>query len=122
MSELTPSIEFFEGISEELSDVRLRRGKSSGLRNVLMVFETLQALERLNSFTQKFNRGLRLIDSEGEISVEPESVKFIYGGDEGEELQRVECKFSIAREDHWERFMRFMQRYAAANGMAYGDS
>ncbi|MFM7909650.1 MAG: photosystem II reaction center protein Psb28, partial [Microcystis sp.] len=24
-------------------------------------------------------------------------------------------------DEHWERFMRFMNRYAAANGMGYQD-
>lgn len=121
MSEITPSVEFFEGISEEISDVSLRRGKQSGARNVLMIFETLKALERFNSFTNRFSRSLCLTDSEGEIRIEPDSVQFIFGGPEGDNLQRVECKFSIEREDHWERFMRFMHRYAEANGMAYQE-
>jgi len=119
---MSPAIEFFEGISEELSDVRLRRSKASGVRNVLMVFEKLNALDRFNSFTQRFAKGLRLRDEEGEITIQPDSVQFIYSGAEGDDLERVECKFDILREDHWERFMRFMERYAEANGMVYGDT
>lgn len=65
---------------------------------------------------------MRLTDEEGEIRVEPTSVKFIFGGPEGDDLQRMECEFEIEREDHWERVMRFMHRYAEANGMAYGES
>ena len=44
-----------------------------------------------------------------------------FGGPEGDELVQVECILDIDREDHWERFMRFMHRYAEANGMAYGE-
>jgi photosystem II Psb28-2 protein len=33
----------------------------------------------------------------------------------------MECRFEIDLEDYWERFMRFMNRYAEANGMAYGE-
>lgn len=121
MTSQFPSIEFFEGIPEELSDVRLRRNRSTGVRSVLMTFSQLKALERFNSFTKKFSNSMRLIDSEGEISVEPGSVKFIFGGPEGDDLERVECKFEIEREDHWDRFMRFMNRYAEVNGMVYGE-
>ncbi|MGF1676496.1 MAG: photosystem II reaction center protein Psb28, partial [Rivularia sp. (in: cyanobacteria)] len=32
------------------------------------------------------------------------------------------CQFEIEQDDHWDRFMRFMHRYADANGMAYEDS
>lgn len=115
----TPSIEFFVGLSEELSNVSLRRGKSTGIRNVLMTFDNLKALERFNSFTQEYQGNLRLIDSEGEISVTPSSLKIIYGGDDGDDLQRVECGFEINSDSHWERFMRFMNRYAESNGMGY---
>ncbi|QDZ40019.1 photosystem II reaction center protein Psb28 [Euhalothece natronophila Z-M001] len=121
MSEAVPTIEFFEGLPEQVSDVRLRKEKSTGMRNVLMIFEELEAIERFNSFRQKFSKAMNLTDSEGTISVEPDSLRFIYGGPEGDELQRVECSFVIEQEDHWERFMRFMERYAEANEMAYQD-
>ena len=122
MTAQIPSIQFFEGIYEELSNVSLRRNRNSGIRNVLMSFKSLKALEKFNSFTKKFSKSLMLIDEEGTISVEPSSVKFIFSGDEGDDLERVDCQFEIEREDHWERFMRFMNRYAESNGMAYGET
>jgi photosystem II Psb28-2 protein len=121
MSSPTPSIEFFKGISEELSNVSLRRNKNTGVRNVLMTFDSLKAIDRFNSFTKTSTGNMLLTDSEGEISVAPSSVKFIFGGDDGDELKKVKCTFEIDREDHWERFMRFMHRYAEANGMEYGS-
>lgn len=117
----SPRIEFFVGIAEELSNVSLREGKDTGKRTVLMTFDNLKALERFNSFTQRYQGSLRLIDSEGEISVSPSSLKIIYAGDEGDDLQKVECGFEIDSDNHWERFMRFMKRYAQANGMGYSD-
>jgi photosystem II Psb28-2 protein len=119
MLSTTPSIQFFTGIFEELSNVSLRRGKVSGKRIVAMTFNKLQALEGFNSFTKPSLNSMLLTDEEGEISVTPSSTKFIFGGGEGDELQRVECQFEIEQDDHWERFMRFMQRYAEANGMEY---
>ena len=120
MSSIIPSIEFFKGIAEDLSGVSLRRNKRTGIRNVLMTFESLNALEKFNSFTKGSARNLSLIDSEGEILVSPNSFKVIFGGDEGNELKRVECKFEIESNSHWERFTRFMERYAEANGMEFG--
>lgn len=121
MSSVTPSIEFFQGVPEELSGVSLRRNKNTGVRNVLMIFESLNALEKFNSFTKGSAQNLRLIDSEGEILVTPSSLKMIFGGDEGDELKQVRCTFEIEAESHWQRFARFMDRYAAANDMEYGE-
>lgn len=122
MTSSIPSIEFFTGVSEELSNVSLRRNKKTGARNVLMTFDSLKALDRFNSYTKQSSGNLHLIDSEGEITVELSSLQFVFGGEEGEDLRRVECSFEIAQEDHWERFMRFMHRYAEAKGMAYSDT
>lgn len=121
MATVTPSIQFFQGISEELSGVSLRRNRMTGARSVIMVFDNLRSLEQFNSYTKRFNKALQLTDEEGEILIEPDSVQFIFGGAEGDDLQRVECQFELQREDHWERFLRFMNRYAAANGMEYGE-
>lgn len=122
MTSPTTSIQFFEGIPEELSNVSLRRNRRSGVRTILLTFKQLKSLEKFNSFRKRFSNSMRLTDEEGEIRVEPTSVKFIFGGPEGDDLQRMECEFEIEREDHWERVMRFMHRYAEANGMAYGES
>jgi photosystem II Psb28-2 protein len=122
MTDVIPSIEFFEGLPEDLSNISLRRNRMTGVRIVLFTFDQLKAIDRFNSYTKRFANALRLTDSEGTISIEPSSVQFIFGGDEGDELKRVECKLEIDREDHWERLMRFMQRYAESNGMEYGEA
>jgi photosystem II Psb28-2 protein len=122
MADPTPSIEFFEGISEDLSDVSLRQNRATGVRSVLMVFKALRSIERFRSYTNRFAKALLLTDTEGKISIEPSSVKFIFGGPEGDDLQRVECRFEIDQAEHWDRFMRFMHRYAEANNMTYGEA
>ncbi|MCU0566935.1 MAG: photosystem II reaction center protein Psb28 [Oculatellaceae cyanobacterium Prado106] len=121
MANIPPSIEFFEGISEDLSDVSLRQNRATGVRSVLMTFNTFKSIERFRSYTNRFVGAMRLTDSEGQIQIEPASVQFVFGGPEGDELQRMECKLEIDRADHWERFLRFMNRYAEANGMMYGE-
>ncbi len=122
MTSTTPTIQFFAGLAEDLSNVSLRKNPQTGKRIVVMIFENLKVLERFQSFTKQSLNSMLLTDEEGEIRVTPSSTRFIFGGDEGDELRRVECKVEIEQEDHWERFMRFMHRYAEANGMAYSDS
>lgn len=117
----TPTIQFYEGIFEELSNVSLRRDLATGAHRVVFMFEKMKSIERFNTFRNRFEGVLRLTDSEGEISVEPSGVKFIFGGPEGDDLERVECILEIDQADHWDRFMRFMHRYAEANGMVYGE-
>ena len=116
---ITPSIEFFVGISENLSDIRLRTNKNTGIHSVVMIFEHLNALEKGHSFTQQSTGNLHLFDEEGEITVCPSSTKIIFGGDEGHDLKGVKCTFEIDDESHLERVMRFLHRYADANGMGY---
>lgn len=121
MTAQPPTIQFFEGIPEALDGVSLRRKPASGERIVVMLFRELQSISQFNSFRYQFSKAMKLIDEEGEISVEPSSVKFYFGGPEGDDFERMECRFEIDRDDHWDRFTRFMERYAAANGMEYGE-
>ncbi|QYX30464.1 photosystem II reaction center protein Psb28 [Sphaerospermopsis torques-reginae] len=122
MTSTLPSIQFFAGLFEELSNVSLRRETRTGKLIVVMQFEQLKALSGFNSFTKQSLNSLLLTDEEGEIRVTPTGTKFIFGGDEGDELKRVDCKFEVEREDHFERIMRFLHRYADANGMEYGEN
>ncbi len=119
MSNTIPSIEFFVGLSEELSNVTIKQNKTTNVFSVTMIFEKLKALEKFQSFTTKTYGDLRLIDEEGIISVNPSDTKFIFGGDDGDDLKKVECTFQIDQGDVWDRFMRFMDRYAKNNGMEF---
>jgi photosystem II Psb28-2 protein len=122
MPNTIPSIEFFDGISEELENVSLRRNPSTGLRSVKFTFQTLKALQQGNSFIKRSFNTMRLIDSEGTISVAPTSTKLFWGGEENDELKRFEFVFEIDRDEHWERFMGFMGRYSAANDLIFAES
>lgn len=121
MKDINPSIEFFVGLTEELENVDIKRNKRTGVFTVIFYFEKLKAIEKFQSFTNRTFGDLRLIDEEGTISAIPSDTKFIFGGDEGDELKRVKCSFEIYEESNWERFMRFMERYAAANGMEFNQ-
>lgn len=121
MTAQLPTVQFYEGILESIDNVSLRRNADTGERTVLLLFKQLKAIEAFQSFRSQFSKALKLTDEEGVITIEPSGIRFIFGGPEGDDLERVECTLIIDREDYWERFMRFMHRYAEANGMAYGE-
>jgi len=120
MNSITPSIEFFAGIPEELSDVRLRRDRNTGENSVKMTFVNIKAVQGANSFAKASFNDIRLVDSEGTISVAPKTSK-LFWKDQGDdaELAKIEIVFDIGSSDHWERFMRFMERYSEANGWEF---
>lgn len=121
MSETVPSVQIFKDVPEEITSVSLRRDRDKGTHVALMRFQSLASLDHFQSFRKSSRNALHLIDSEGEILIEPAGVKLYYGGVEGDDLKGVECKLEIDRDDHWERFLRFMQRYAEAKGLGYGE-
>jgi photosystem II Psb28-2 protein len=122
MTQVTPTVQFHEGINESIDDVSLRRHPATGDRSILLIFRQLRAIEAFQSFRSQFAKALKLVDEEGTITIEPSGIRFIFGGPDGDDLERVECTLTLDRQDHWDRLMRFMHRYADANGMAYGEA
>ncbi|MEB3313888.1 MAG: photosystem II reaction center protein Psb28 [Cyanobacteriota bacterium] len=122
MTQVTPTVQFYEGINESIDDVSLRRHPATGDRSILLIFKQLRAIEAFQSFRSQFAKALKLVDEEGTITIEPSGIRFIFGGPDGDDLERVECTLTLDRQDHWDRLMRFMHRYADANGMAYGEA
>lgn len=122
MTTQTPRVQIFQDVPEEVSGVSLGRDSSRGIHIALMRFQALASLEHFLSFRKSSANVIHLIDSEGEITIKPAGIKLFYGGPEQEDLKGVECKLEIDRDDHWERFLRFMQRYADVNGLAFGET
>lgn len=46
----SPSIEFFDGLYEDLSGVSLRRDRRTGHHVALLMFEKLKSIEQFNSY------------------------------------------------------------------------
>ena len=113
---MTVSVQFIEGFDEEIKEVSLRKRRSSETKIVVLIFDRLQATESLRSFTNKINQ-LWLKDEEGEIQVTPSGIKFL-SADETD-FSRVECSFEVESEENFARVMRFLHRYAEANGFEF---
>ncbi len=108
-------IQFFQGIDEEVvPDVRLTRSKDGSTGQAIFYFEGPKALvgEEKQDIT-----GLYLIDEEGELVSRDVYAKFINGQPAG-----IEATYQMRSEEEWERFMRFMNRYAEANGLGFSKA
>lgn len=105
-------IQFSKGITEDvIPDVRLTRSKDGSNGTATFIFDKPKALEAesTDSIT-----GMYMIDEEGEILTREVKAKFING-----QPAALEALYIMRSADDWERFMRFMNRYAESNGLGF---
>jgi photosystem II protein len=108
-------IQLARGIDETVvPDVRLTRAKAgeSGTATFFFMNPDILAQDGKNEVT-----GLYLIDEEGEIVILEVQGKFVNGKPES-----LEALYVMKSNDEWERFMRFMNRYAEENGLGLSKS
>ena len=108
-------IEFSKGVIEEvIPDVRLTRSKDGTNGTAKFYFQNPSALA--NDSTTEIT-GMYLIDEEGELTTREVNAKFVNGQPEA-----LEAIYVMKSEEEWERFMRFMNRYAEENGLGFNKS
>lgn len=108
-------IEFARGIVEEvIPDVRMTRAKDGTNGTATFYFEYPKALD-LNTGAEI--TGMYMVDEEGELVTRDVNGKFINGAPAG-----IEATFVIKSVQEWDRFMRFMNRYAEENGLGFTKS
>ncbi|MBW4497957.1 MAG: photosystem II reaction center protein Psb28 [Oscillatoria princeps RMCB-10] len=113
------SVQFIDGLDEEISEISLRKRRNSSTKIVILIFERLQAMEKGRSFTNRIDT-LYFRDEEGEIQVTPSGIKFFFADDD--DFSKAECSFEVNSEPAFERVMRFFNRYAEANGFEFQPS
>ena len=114
-SKIMAEIQFSRGITETVvPDVRLTRTKNGNNGAAKFYFEKPDALKKES---YKEITGMYLIDEEGELSTRQVQAKFING-----QPAALEATYLIESPQDWERFMRFMNRYAEKNGLAFTKS
>ncbi len=103
-------IQFVQGIDEgTVADVRLTRSKSKQDGTAMLRFEGADALA--DDFTEEIT-GMYMIDEEGTITTRDVNVKFING-----KASAIEATYVMRSPEEWDRFIRFMDRYAEKNGL-----
>lgn len=108
-------IQFSRGIPEEVvPDVRLTRSKDGTNGQAIFYFQNPKALDsdRTDEIT-----GMYLIDEEGEIVSREVKAKFINGQPEA-----IEATYVMKSVEEWDRFMRFMERYAEENDLGFSKA
>lgn len=108
-------IQFSRGIREEVvPDVRLTRSKDGTNGTATFYFEKPKALS--NDSTDDIT-GMYLVDEEGELVTREVKAKFVNGQPEA-----LEATYIIKSVEEWDRFMRFMQRYAEENELGFSKA
>ena len=103
-------IQFSVGITEPVvPDVRLTKSRTGEQATASFYFEKPAILG--NDVTEEVT-GMYMLDEEGEIVTREVKAKFINGKPEA-----LEVMYIMNSTAEWDRFMRFMERYSAANGL-----
>lgn len=95
-----------------MPDVKLTRSKDGSSGTATFVFDApsvFESSEELGDIT-----GLFMIDDEGEFATVDVQAKFVNG-----KPDRIECRYVMRSAFEWDRFMRFMERYAEKQGLGF---
>ncbi|HEY9620354.1 MAG TPA: photosystem II reaction center protein Psb28 [Crinalium sp.] len=108
-------IQFSRGIPEDVvPDVRLTRSRDGSNGTATFYFQNPKALS--NDSTEDIT-GMYLVDEEGELVTREVKAKFVNGQPEA-----LEAIYIIRSASEWDRFMRFMERYAEENDLGFNKS
>lgn len=102
-------IQFVRGVNEEVvPDVRLTRSRDGSNGKAYFTFENPQILQegKLEIL------GMYMVDEEGELIAREVNAKFING-----QAVAIEASYTMKSLEDWDRFIRFMDRYAASHGL-----
>ena len=108
-------IQFARGVTEEvIPDIRVTRSKTGNTGTATFYFEEPDILSKEN--TEEIT-GMYLVDDEGEIVSREVKGKFVNG--EAKAIEAILIMKSVAE---WERFIRFMNKYAEEHGLGLDKS
>jgi len=108
---MTAKIQLARGIDEEATDVKITRSKDGDTSVAVFLFDVPNCMSGDNAGNNEI-LGMYMIDEEGEMVTRNVNAKFINGKSSG-----IEAIHKIEGEQEWQRFLRFMNRYAESNGM-----
>lgn len=107
-------IQFIQGINETVvPDVKLTRSRDGSTGTATFRFNNPDILK--SGMESKGDiTGMYLKDEEGEMITKDVNAKFINGRPEA-----IEAIYIIKSPSDWDRFMRFMERYANDNELSF---
>ena len=108
-------IQFSRGVTEEvIPDIRVTRSRTgnSGTATFYFEFPRILSQESTDEVT-----GMYLVDEEGEIVTREVKGKFVNG-----KPTAIEAVLIMKSAEEWERFIRFMDRYAEEHDLVLTKS
>nr|YP_009237840.1 photosystem II protein W [Gracilariopsis lemaneiformis]YP_009294757.1 photosystem II protein W [Gracilariopsis chorda]AJO68398.1 photosystem II protein W [Gracilariopsis lemaneiformis]AML79868.1 photosystem II protein W [Gracilariopsis lemaneiformis]AOM67017.1 photosystem II protein W [Gracilariopsis chorda]UAD88925.1 photosystem II protein psb28 [Gracilariopsis chorda] len=107
-------IQFIKGINETvIADVSLTRSKDGSTGTATFRFNNPDILKSVMQEKGDIT-GMYLKDDEGELVTRDVSAKFVNG-----KPQAITSIYIIKSPQEWDRFMRFMERYANKNQLSF---
>ncbi|XP_060181036.1 photosystem II reaction center Psb28 protein [Lycium barbarum] len=111
-----PKIQFIQGTDEQtIPDVKLTKSRDG--TNGMAIFRFDQPSVFDSSGEVGDITGFYMIDEEGVLTSVDVNAKFVNGKPAG-----IEAKYIMRTPREWDRFMRFMERYANSNGLQFVKS
>ena len=106
-------IQFVRGENETIiPDVRLTRAKDGTNGRAYFYFDNPKVLEGNLEIL-----GMYMVDEEGELVSRDVNAKFVNG-----QAKSIEVGYTLKSADEWDRFIRFMDRYAQSHGLVQNKS
>nr|YP_011007657.1 Photosystem II reaction center protein W [Syringoderma abyssicola]WAM65086.1 Photosystem II reaction center protein W [Syringoderma abyssicola] len=107
-------IQFIKGIDEiTIPIVDITRSRDGSTGTATFRFENASIFYKMAG-TEKEIAGMFLIDKEGTLSTRDINAKFIQG-----KPKMIQATYIIKSSESWDRFMRFMERYAEENKLTF---
>nr|YP_010619171.1 photosystem II protein W [Pterosiphonia complanata]WAX03184.1 photosystem II protein W [Pterosiphonia complanata] len=107
-------IQFIQGIDENgIPNIKLTRSRDGSTGTATFRFNQPDIIQPEMQEKGEI-KGMFLKDEEGEIITTNVNAKFINGKPQG-----IECTYVIKSPLEWDRFMRFMERYANNNNLSF---
>ena len=107
-------IQFIEGINETvIPTIRLTRSRDGSTGTARFRFDNPDIIQ-LGMQEKGDIKGMYLKDEEGSLMTTDVNAKFINGKPHG-----IECIYVITSPNEWDRFMRFMEKYANNNNLSF---
>ncbi|KAH6813741.1 photosystem II reaction center PSB28 protein [Perilla frutescens var. frutescens] len=108
-----PTIQFIQGTDEQtIPDVKLTKSRDG--TNGMAIFTFTEPSVFDSSSVVGDITGFYMIDEEGVLQSVDVNARFVNGKPAG-----IEAKYVMRTPRDWDRFMRFMERYANANGLSF---
>jgi photosystem II protein len=116
-TELDASIQFVRGLEEKVvPDVKLTRARDGSSGVATFRFISPNVFDASTAASGDVT-GMFMEDEEGELSTTDVNARFSNG-----KPQAIEATYVMTSPQEWDRFMRFMERYAEDNELGFNSA